>query len=171
MSSWWYIMVIIKEVKMYSNRKRINITNNDGLNPGDEVVLLPKSIYDEMIKENQELKLKVANDNQDNNKDLNLEEMLSDILNPIYKHHEKELEKKDGIINEKDTEIKRLQSQASKFNTAMNGLSSIDIMFRRKHKKLISDYQDTIWIYGKSKSITADVKSIPGGDDNKSTNH
>lgn len=153
---------------MYSNRKRINITNNDGLNPGDEVVLLPKSVYDEMLQEYQELKLQVKNESQDTNHDDNLEETVSNILNPIYEHHEKELKKKDTIIQEKDTEIKRLQSQASKFNTAMNGLSIID-MFRSKHKKLISDYQDTIWIYKKNETIAADVKSLPGEDDNKTT--
>lgn len=144
---------------MYSNRKRINITNGDGLSPGEEVVLLPKKVYEEMVQEYQELK----NRTQEPSQDLNLEETLQKILNPIYEHHEKELKRKDIIIQEKDTEIKRLQSQASKFNTRMNGLSLFD-MVRHKHKKLISEYQDTIWIYKQSDSIAADIKSLPGKD-------
>ena len=50
----------------------------------------------------------------------------------------------------------------------MNGLSLID-MLRSKHKKLISEYQNTIWIYKPGETIAADVKKLPGEDDNKTT--
>ena len=45
------IIILSKDVRDYGGRKRINITNSDGLVKDDAVVVLRKSDYDDIMKE------------------------------------------------------------------------------------------------------------------------
>ena len=142
------LMVIIKEVKEYSKRKRINILKDDGFKPGDKVVILPLASYDDMIAELQRLE-QLVTDYQMQEESIGNEksnETVSNVVEHIYQMHQKQLENKDKIIQEKELEINRLKSITSKYNTSMNGLSTFDMLFRRKHKQLIDDFQSSIWI-------------------------
>ena len=51
--------VILKEVKNYSGRLRINITQSDNINAGDNVVLLLESDYNRLISDNDKLSSQV----------------------------------------------------------------------------------------------------------------
>ena len=154
-------MVIIKEVKEYSKRKRINILKDDGFQPGDKVVVLPKTAYDDIMLKLENLEQLVSDYQQQdgNNDNGKSEELFSDVLEHIYQQQQKELENKDKIIHDKDLEINRLKSITSKYNTSLNGLSTFDILFRRKHKQLINDFQDSIWIHSDD-VLEADVKEL-----------
>ena len=46
----------------------------------------------------------------------------------------------------------------------MNGLSLIDMVIRKKHKKLIDDFQEKIWIDNNMDRVT-DVDVLPGSED------
>ena len=154
-------MVIIKEVKEYSKRKRINILKDDGFQPGDKVAILPKTAYDEIMVKLENLEQQVSDYQQqdENTGNVKSEETISDILEQIYQQHQKQLENKDKIIHDKDLEINRLKSITSKYNTSLNGLSTIDILFRRKHKQLIDDFQNSIWIHSDD-VLEADVNNL-----------
>lgn len=152
-------MVIMKEVKEYSKRKRINILKDDGFQAGDMVAILPKATYDDLIMQIQRLNEELIDyRKQGINVNESSEEIDSDVLEQIYQHHQKQLENKDKLIHDKDQEINRLKAITSKYNTAMNGLSLLD-MLRRKHKELIDDFQESIWITSDD-VLEADVKEL-----------
>ena len=60
-------------------------------------------------------------------------------------HYNSELEKKDRVISAKEDEINSIKAVLNKFTTSMSGLSFIDII-RGKHKRLINDFHDSIWV-------------------------
>ena len=49
------IKALTKNVREYSGRKRINITQSDGLKKDDTVVILKKSDYDNLMTEHHRL--------------------------------------------------------------------------------------------------------------------
>lgn len=155
------LMVIIKEVKEYSKRKRINILKDDGFKPGDKVVILPLASYDDMIAELQRLEQLVTDyELQDNDTSYDKSDgIFSDVLEHIYQQHQKQLENKDKIIQARALEINRLKSITSKYNIAMNGLSTFDMIFKKKHKQLIEDFQSSIWIQNDD-VLEADVNRL-----------
>ena len=58
-----------------------------------------------------------------------------------------------------------LETKTNQYNLDMNGLNTFEIVFLRKHKKLIQKYNDEITILGKKpETIDADTKAIPGSD-------
>lgn len=163
--------MIIKQVKEYSNRQRIDINKSDGLNPGSEVVILSKSDYDNLINENKDLnneltakttELQLLKDQENNLKDI-----VTDSIAPIDKHYQKELENKDNQIKQLEHQLNTLQAKTNQYNLDLMGLSKW-IFIRGKHKKLISNFNDTITaITNDPKIIDADTKAIPGSKKNK----
>lgn len=133
---------ISKEVKDYSGRLRININKNDGLNPGDNVVLILESDYQKLQAEKETLSSKVEMLEHERT---NLEELVNITLNPIHEHYKSELEKKDNIIKAKDGELNNIKAILNKFTTSISGLSFIDLV-RGKHKNVINDFHDRIWV-------------------------
>lgn len=164
--------MIIKQVKEYSNRQRIDINKSDGLNSGSEVVILSKSDYDNLINENKDLnneltakttELQLLKDQENNLKDI-----VTDSIAPIDKHYQKELENKDNQIKQLKHQLNTLQAKANQHNLDMQGLNVFTMFFLRKHKKLISNFNDTITaITNDPKIIDADTKAIPGSKKNK----
>ena len=147
---------ILKEVKNYSGRLRINITGKDGFNPGDNVVLLLEADYQKLLDENNLLSSKVEMLEHERT---NLEELVNITLNPIHEHYKEELKTKDSIISSKDQELNNIKAILNKFTTSISGLSFIDLI-RGKHKEVISDFHDSIWV-NVPKDQVADVEKLP----------
>ena len=159
--------MIIKQVKEYSNRQRIDINKSDGLNPGSEVVILSKSDYDNLINENKDLnneltakttELQLLKDQENNLKDI-----VTDSIAPIDKHYQKELENKDNQIKQLEHQLKSLQAKTNQYNLDLMGLNKLDIAIFGKHKKLIKNFSEDISIIGSDlEFISTEKKSIPG---------
>lgn len=154
-----FTKALVKEVKNYSGRLRINITNKDNLNPGDNVVLLLESEYNKIVSANDVLESKVEMLEHERQ---NLEELVELTLNPIHEHYRQELKNKDAIIESKDNELNNIKAIMNVFTTNLSGLSWWD-MFRSKHKDLIKEFQDKIWV-NVSHDPVKDVEKIPGSD-------
>ena len=151
--------ITIKEVKNYSGRLRINITNKDNLNPGDNVVLILESEYNNLLSSNDVLTSKVEMLEHERK---NLEDLIEITLNPIHEHYKDQLKEKDRIIKSKDDELNNIKAIMNKFTTSISGLSLWEII-RGKHKNLISECQDKIWVNVPMDQV-ADVEKLPGGD-------
>ena len=164
--------MIVKTIKEYSKRQRIDLKKSDGFTPGEDVVLIPVQQYDEIKGTILELQNNLsAKDNEIQmlqSQEQNLKEIIEDVTNPIYEKHQKELEKKDKQIDELMLQIKALQKLSSTYSIRMSGLSAIDILFRKKHKDLIDDFNNSIWIINQDNQIEdVDLKKLPGNDDNE----
>ena len=143
--------MIEKEIKNYSGRCRINITNKDDLKPGDKVVIFRDDDF-KKYKENilnLQSQLRTTEDKLQNYKDQeqNVEKLIKIALTPIEEHYQKEIKKLEDTITAKDNEINRLKAIYTNFSTSMNGVSLWD-MVRGKHKNLIDDFSNKIWIPG-----------------------
>ena len=184
--------MITKTVKEYgkSQRQRIDINKSDGLTTGKDVVLIPVTEYDG-IKQNImnltsqlrscEDKLSAKEDEIQIYKDQeqNLEELIQNAITPIDNHYQKQLsnidkeykkqlENKDNQIKQLENQLKLLQQISSQYNIQMGGLSAIDILFRKKHKLLIDDFNNKIWIINQDKQVEdVDLKKVPGSNDSK----
>ena len=161
--------MLFKQVKEYSQRQRINLNKDDGLKPGDNVVVLTANEYDNIKKDIMQLQdqaIKLENENQLlKNQEQNLKEIIQDVTTPIYENHKKEMENKDLQINQLTNELNALQIKINQYNLDMQGLNLIDIAILRKHKKLIQDFNNTlsIGLTPGAIDIDADAKAIPGG--------
>ena len=123
----WEYMAIEKQVKEYSKRQRINLKVSDGFKADDTVYVLSEQEYKELT-ENQ----------SDKNAEI--------VLTKIYEQHEKQIENKDKQIKQLSDRLDAIRGALSKYNTSLAGLSAIDIIFRSKHKDLIKDFEQRIWI-------------------------
>lgn len=164
--------MIIKQVKEYSNRQRIDINKSDGLSPGSEVVILSKSDYDSLNKNNRELTHKVTALSSEveiyKDQERNLTEIVENVTAPIYENHKKELIKKDNQIKQLELQLKVMESKINQYNLELMGLNKLDIAIFGKHKKLIKNFSEDISIIGSDlEFISTEKNSIPGGNDNK----
>lgn len=173
--------MITKQVKEYSKRQRIDLSKNDGLTPGQDVVIIPLQKYDKvkqdvldlqnelMTARNETDMLLQINSNLENqikdlkSQEVNLKEIIKDVTAPIYEKHKEELEDKDKQIKQLEIQLNTLKAKTNQYNLDMQGLNAIDIAIFRKHKKLIQDFNDEITIIGvEQKIINTDSKAIPG---------
>lgn len=160
--------MLFKQVKEYSKRQRINLNKDDGLNPGDNVVVLTANEYDNIKKDILQLQdqaIKLEKENQIlQNQEQNLKEIIQDVTTPIYENHKKELQDKDLQIKQLSNELKTLKAKCNQFNLDLMGLNAIDIVILRKYKKLIQEFNNTISIglTPGAIDIDADAKAIPG---------
>lgn len=177
--------MMTKIVKEYSNRQRIDLNKGDGFSAGDEIILLTKSEYDNIqqvmqnmdtqikilenentMMNNYEMKLKKSLETKQKELDTQLEKMLEISLKPITKTHKEELDRKDNKLNQLSDELKTLREISSQFSTKISQLSTLDILFRKKHINLIDDFEKSIWINAEDKKIVdADVKQVTSKDD------
>lgn len=156
--------MLFKEVKEYSKRQRVNITNNDELETGSKIVILTDKEYDNFKSEVVELQdqlRKLEKENQLLQKqEQNLKQIIQDVTAPIYENHKKELENKDKEIKHLTNELNTMKKVCSQYNLDMTGLNIIDILIFRKHKKLIKNFNGSIWVNADAPVIT-DAKAIP----------
>lgn len=162
--------MIIKEVKQYAKRQRIDINKNDGLTPGNDVVILTTEEYADIKQNLMDLNNKVTAKDSElevmKNQEQNLKELIADAIAPIDKHYQKELLKKDNQIKQLQMELKTIKAKTNQYNLDMQGLNIIDIGLLRKHKKLITDFNNEISkIVIDPKIVDADLSAIPGGSD------
>jgi len=155
-----FTKVIVKEVKNYSGRLRINITSKDGLNADDHVVLIMESEYNQLMSDVRELSAKVE---MLEHQQQNFEEMLEISLKPIYAEHDKQIQKKDDIIESKDNELKHIRGIMHKFSVAISGLSLWELI-RGRHKDLITDFDNGIWVNVSADQV-AEIKKISESED------
>ena len=120
-------MVKFKEIKNYSGRKRINTVKDDEFKTGETVVLLTEQEYKELKQKKENIDIDI-------------------ILKTINKNHEKQLQKLEKQVKEKEKELNQIKGMFTRFITQVNGLSFFDLIFKHKHKELISDFQDRVWI-------------------------
>lgn len=176
--------MIIKEVKNYSGRLRINITAKDGFQPNEDIVLMSTAEYDNIKETILDLQQQITILKNENDmltemesqlrqsyyamkKKMISEDQLEDIIklavNPINEHYNSELQKKDDIINSKDNELNNIKAVLNKFTTSISGLSLWDLI-RGRHKDLINDFHDSIWVNVPMDQVE-DVQALPKNED------
>ena len=94
-----------------------------------------------------------------------MDDIIKLALKPIEEHYNSELEKKDKVISDKEDEINNIKAVLNKFSTSMSGLSFIDLI-RGKHKNLIDDFHDSIWVNVPMDQVQ-EVEKLPTKDDKK----
>lgn len=162
--------MIKKEVKAYgkSQRQRIDFNKGDHLEVGQEVNILTNQEYEELLECQSELQ-KVKNELMAmQNQEVNLKELIQDVTAPIYENHKKELQNKDKQINQLQDKLDALKKIFNQFIISITSLSAWDIIFRGKHKDLISDFNSRIWITTKDNEVEdMDQPAIPGDEGKK----
>ena len=138
--------MIIKQVKEYSNRQRIDINKSDGINAGAEVVILSKMEYENLINENEKLTADSLKLQAMETQEQNLKNIIENITTPIYENHKKELTAKDDKIKQLEHQLKSLQAKTNQYNLELMGLNFIDFV-RGKHKRAILEFDKTISLF------------------------
>ncbi|MBR2651901.1 hypothetical protein IKD56_00670 [bacterium] len=161
--------MLFKQVKEYSKRQRIDINKSDGLTPNADVVILTVQEYDEIKNRLLVLQDKLTASEKEvqllQRQEQNLKEIIQDVTAPIYENHEKELEKKDDMINDLQVQLELLKNKINNYNLDLMGLNAIDMIIFRKHKKLIKDYTEEFTLVGLDQEvINADSKALPNKD-------
>lgn len=149
---------IQKEVKLYSGRLRVNIVKSDDLTKGEKIVILKEKDFNNLLSDYDDLqeKAKKLDDQQ-----TNIDKLLESNANAIHQIYKEQLDNKDNKIEQKNNELNDIKALASNYNTTMNGLSLIDMVVRKKHKKIISEFEDKIWIKPKNIDRVTDVEILP----------
>lgn len=156
--------MLFKVVKEYSKRQRINLNKDDGLTSGDKVVILTDDEYQKIKNDIIELEQKAISYKEVNDllgsQENDLKKIVEDVTAPIDERYNKELDKKDKEITDLKNELNTLKGVCNQYNIDMSGLSLIDVLFRSKHKKLVSEFNNKIWFKNKDGAIDGDVKLI-----------
>lgn len=162
--------MIIKEVKEYgtkTKRQRIEFTKSDGLSPGSEVVILTVEEYDKLKNKIFTMNDKVISQDKElqiyQNQEQNLKQIIEDTTSPIHEYYKQEIKSKDDRIKQLEDEYKTLQDNANQFNLELMGLNGLEILFLRKHKKLIRSFHEDLKLIGVDTDIV-DTNVLPGVD-------
>lgn len=152
--------MIEKEVKEYNGRQRIELNKKDNLNAGAKIIILSENEYNQLLAKINDYDA-VKKENQIlHNQENNLKKIVDDVTAPIYDQHQKELTSKDQQIKQLQIQLKALQTKTNQYNLDMQGLNIIDIGILRKHKKLISDFNNAIADVDADAIIDADIKKV-----------
>ena len=151
------IKALTKNVREYSGRKRINITQSDGLKKDDTVVILKKSDYDNLMTEHHRL--------QELEKDINNQKITADaisekFLKPVKDSYTDIIDGLNDKITNKDNEINRLKAITQDYDKQVYSLGLRDIL-RHKNKEMSQDFNSKIWITTPDTMVTdAEVKKV-----------
>ena len=137
--------MIIKQVKEYSKRKRIEINKTDNLDAGAKVIILSENEYNQLINELDNYDALKKENQILNEQENNLSEMVKDITAPIYDQHKKDLQKKDNEIEQLTSQLNYIRKSISHYIISLSSLGLMDLVFRSQHKKIIDDMNDTIF--------------------------
>lgn len=146
-----------KKVSDYSGRKRINITNSDGLVKDDAVVVLRKSDYDDLIKEFHRL--------QELEKDMNNQKVTADaigdkFIEPLKTSYDSIISDLKQQLKDKDTEINRLKAIYHDYDKQVYSMGFMDIL-RHKNREISDDFKSKIWIISDDHVVTdAEVRKL-----------
>lgn len=163
-------MELVKQVRDYGGRKRINITNSDGLVKDDEVVILMKSDYDDLMTEL--VRLQELEKNLDNQK-VTADIMGEQFIEPIKNSYNDIINGLKYDLKDKDMEINRLKAIYQDYDKQVYSLGFMDIL-RHKNREISDDFNSKIWIKSDDQVVTdAEVKKLdtdgePDGDSDDS---
>ena len=143
-----------KKVSDYSGRKRINITNSDGLVKDDAVVVLRKSDYDDLIKEFHRL--------QELEKDMNNQKVTADaigdkFIEPLKTSYDSIISDLKQQLKDKDTEINRLKAIYHDYDKQVYSMGLLDIL-RHKNREISQDFNSKIWITRPGDTMVTDAE-------------
>ena len=162
MIEWDKMEIWEKQVREYSGRKRINITQSDGLVKDDDVIILKKSDYDDLIADYERL-LQMEKDTD--NQKVTADAIGDKFLKPVKDSYDDIIRGLNDKIDDKDKEINRLKAIYSQYSIDMSGLSIWD-MLRHKHKTITDDFNSKVWITSDDRLVTdTDVKKLTEPDD------
>ena len=151
------ITVLNKQVRDYSGRKRINITNSDGLVKDDKVVILKEQDYNDIMAEYHRLQEIV--DSTDNQK-VTADAIGEKFLQPVKDSYNDIISGLKQDLKDKDTEINRLKAIYHDYDKQVYSLGLIDIL-RHKNKDISKDFNSKIWIKSDDPVVTdAKVKQL-----------
>lgn len=149
--------ILDKKVSDYSGRKRINITNSDGLVKDDAVVVLRKSDYDDMINELN--RLQEVEKNIDNQK-VTADTIGDKYLQPVKDTYNEIIDGLNDKLDDKDKEINRLKAIYQDYDKQVYSMGFMDIL-RHKNKEISDDFKNKIWISRPDSMVTnAEVKKL-----------
>lgn len=165
MMEWDSIQILVKEVRDYSGRKRINITNSDGLVKDDAVVVLKKSDYDDLMTEL--VRLQELEKNIDNQK-ISADTIGEKFLQPVKDSYNDIIKGLNDKIDSKDKEINRLKAIYHEYDKQVYSLGLRDIL-RHKNKEMSQDFNSKLWVKSGDQVVTdAEVKKVGEPDDTNS---
>lgn len=158
---WDKIRILVKDVRDYGGRKRINITNSDGLVKDDKVVILKEQDYNDIMAEYHRLETIVTDlDNQKVTADM----MGEKFIEPIKDSYNDIINGLNDKIDTKDKEINRLKAIYQDYDKQVYSLGIIDIL-KHKNKTISDDFNSKIWITTDDNMVTdAEVKKLTGDD-------
>ena len=151
------LKVLDKQVREYSGRKRINITNTDGLVKDDAVVVLKKSDYDDLMTELYRL--------EELEKDMNNQKVTADaigdkFIKPLQDSYDIIISELQEQIKDKDTEINRLKAVYQEYDKQVYSMGFMDIL-RHKNREISDDFNSKIWITRPDSMVTdAEVRKL-----------
>ena len=148
------IIVLSKDVRDYGGRKRINITNSDGLVKDDAVVVLRKSDYDDLIKEHHKLQKVIKS--MDNQK-LTAETIGEKLVTPLKNSYDTIISDLQEQIKDKDTEINRLKAVYNEYDKQVYSMGLLDIL-RHKNREISQDFNSKIWITRPDDTMVTDAE-------------
>lgn len=151
------LTVLDKQVREYSGRKRINITNSDGLVKDDAVVVMKKSDYDDLMTEHHKLQEQVKDiDNQK----LTADAIGEKLVKPLQDSYDSIISDLQEQIKDKDTEINRLKAVYQEYDKQVYSMGFMDIL-RHKNREISDDFNSKIWIMSDDRVVTdAEVKKL-----------
>lgn len=170
--------MLFKQVKEYTGRQRIDINKGDGMKKDTKVVIFTDDEYkqykqdildlqnnlivlkneNEMLMElNANLESQIDDYKQQNS---NLKEIVEDVTAPI----KEEVENKNNRIEELETKIDAMEMVCNDMNIDLSGLTTIEVLVLRRHKKMAKEFSASInMIVRKKKNIVeADAQALPG---------
>ena len=151
------IIVLSKDVRDYGGRKRINITNSDGLVKDDAVVVLRKSDYDTLIKDYNKL-IDIVN-SMDNQK-VTADAIGEKLVTPLKDSYDTIISDLKQDLKDKDTEINRLKAVYSEYDKQVYSMGLLDIL-RKNNRKISDDFNSKIWITRPDSMVTdAEVRKL-----------
>ena len=163
-----------KKVKEYSGRQRIDINKKDGLEDGQEVVILTSAENDGINKNIHNLTQQLRDTenklyatqkelNLIQKQDKNLKEIIEDTTAPIKEFYENELKTKDDKIERLENQYTALLFTVSQYNLELMSFNWIDKL-TGKDKKYIKLFNENIKLLDNDNIVEADGSAVPGAD-------
>lgn len=151
------MMILDKLVREYSGRKRINITQSDGLQKDDAVIVLRKSDYDQLIKEYDRL---VQMEQDMNNQKVTADTIGDKLVKPLTDSYDDIISGLNDKLDDKDKEINRLKAIYQEYDKQVYSLGFMDIL-RHKNREISDDFNSKIWMNLDDRVVTdAEVKKL-----------
>lgn len=165
MMEWDSIRILVKDVRDYGGRKRINITNSDGLVKDDKVVIIKEQDYNNLMAEYH--RLTTIESDLDNQK-VTADAIGEKFLQPVKDSYTDIIDGLNDKIDSKDDEINRLKAIYHEYDKQVYSLGLRDIL-RHKNKEMSQDFNSKLWVKSGDQVVTdAEVKKVGEPDDTNS---